>query len=272
MENVHILSNSIFENIESDANGSHLLWESSTVQIFCCFFIENYAKQFGGSLYCTDSVTSVSKSLFYRCCSLAKTQDVWGNAIYQNGSSLNIEKTEISQCSYSDTKCSDSSMMIHNALGEINTYNGSFNHGFQGGSGFAFYNAKDGSKAKYSNLCGGVDHDMLETSFTSIDVIMTNIINCSHSTCIVAQSTNDLFKFNSCVFWDTGNILFSFSGLSFKAVNCISDRAFGSLTQTIDIEIIELKIAPVCIVTKTNRSTWIRRLKILVYHVMMIKE
>ena len=239
------VSFSLFENHHAPLNGGAICVSSVVINIICCEFRNNSVPQNGGSVYCEFSQAQIYKSTFFKSFSSGHNEGKYGNAVYISEGKAILENNQIYKSSYSETLCSDSSLMITSSIGNIKYLNSTNNYGYSGSAAFSFNNAEEGSNVMYANVVDGIDDYILETSSAIITVDNTNFLNLTNSyKGIIYMNENFLFTFNYCVFWNTGTKIFCSENFNIKCNNCISDRTFGNpiKTETSDIETVQIII------------------------------
>ena len=88
----------IFNSFSGSERGSALYYSSKNVEIYCCVFINNSATVSSGSIYLTLGTLSIKKTSFSSCYSTKHQDEVYGNAVYSQGTHFTMNEASTYMC------------------------------------------------------------------------------------------------------------------------------------------------------------------------------
>lgn len=241
------ISQASFVNFQCTGDGGVICSEDKTLTVICCYFNNNFCTHEGGSIYMKNSALFISKTIFRESYSTAKANDIRGNAINLNANKLHVNMSVTFLCGPDSERHSDSSINSFNSRVIANEYNATNNYGIEGGSGISIFSCLQDTLVIHSIFADGHDGYMIESS-KLYNVNSTNFVNCSscaHSVCY--SSSDDLYIFDSCVFWNTGSKGLVNSGYSLTLINCLTNsQVITKCTTTSSVRITLIKTSYKC--------------------------
>ena len=246
METIKV-SQAIFENFHQSVNGSVFSLQDRIISIECCTFNENSCQKYGGCIYCYQSDLTIKKTSFFHCCSIGHQPNIYGNVLLLHGKQARINNINTHLCSYSDTKCGDSSICFLYSLVNIKYLNASSNFGYSGGSGFTMKWTEENSNSSYANIVDSRDESVFQTQYGEYSVYNSNFIDCSQcSGQIIYQSKTEEITLYNCIFKNTGNVPFTNSCFHIKAYETKADREYFDIKQDNSLSIIAFHVNYQC--------------------------
>ena len=264
-----LISSSYFADLYHSGDGGVIYSINKKISIICCYFHNDYCTENGGCAFVQNGILCINKTLFKSCYSSAKTNGICGNALYIKEKELSFNESTTYLCGPSQTQYSDSSVYTYKAKTIINKYNATTNYGTEGAAGFSI-DGLDGTFVKYSMIVDGHDGYMLESTFL-YDVNNTNFVNCTSCTRNICYCSGDnLIRFVSCIFWNTGTLGLVCYSRTYTAIDCLSNsNLFSSVTNTGSIHITSLTMNYKCS-SKIIRTCNIRRSNHLIKYCRII--
>ena len=224
-----IISNSKFENIYSNLNGSISI-VNVPINISCCSFVSNSCENYGGCICVLHTVISLNKTVFSKCFSKKRTNEIIGNAMYACKSKAELKEISTSQCGTSNF-FSDSAIGIDYSKAITINYNSSSNYGIYGSSGIRYREPNEGSYVKFLQVYDSHDEFAVESYNNFITVSFSNFIHFTNKKYICWENTANIIKFAWCVFWDCDTQSFSYDCTSYLVENCVSN-SFDNINKT----------------------------------------
>ena len=236
------ISQAFFETFQRTGDGGVIYCEDKNLIIICCFFKNNFCSHEGGSIYMKNSALFVSKTIFRESYSTAKQNDVRGNAINLNANELHVNESVTFLCGPDSEKNSDSSINSFYSKVIVNAYNATNNYGIQGGSGVSIWYCLSDTLVLHSIFADGHDGFMIESS-KLYNVNSTNFVNCTGCMNTVCySSSNNMYIFDSCIFWNTGTKSLINNGYSLTLIDCLTNsNVIKGCTSTSNVRITSIK-------------------------------
>jgi hypothetical protein len=219
-----MISNSLFRDFVSSGDGGAVYSTDRDFNFSCCEFISNVAANRGGGIFITGGKLIISNVNFIECYSTKNTNDIWGNAIYHEGTVAVLEQLSLRYCGVSSTKCTDSSIALAYSKAFVHNYNASRNYGISGSSMLSMYSSLAGTELKYMQGVECCDSFEIETWNTAIKVDKTNFINTNDRYCLLWENANNLITLDSCILWNLSKTTLSDGNRIIRLVNCTSNQ------------------------------------------------
>ena len=226
---------SIFQNFKNSTNGGVFNFNDFNIAIRCSYFSDNSVSQSGGCIYSKNSKLSIEQTSFFRCCSLAHTDNIKGNIAYITKSDADLNNIEMMLCGYSDECCSDSTIAMDSGVFTVTYINSTNNYGIGGGAGYSIFPSEEKKTyAHFGNIINGKDDYMAEVAYNPYTIKMTNFINCSecHIGVFYQGEQPYLFTLVDCIIMNIGDVILCRPKFEFYAINTYADKASGSVQIT----------------------------------------
>ena len=256
-----MISNALFKDLGSVANGGAICSSGRDISIKCCKFILNKVSQQGGSINFQNGKLAISKTMFYECYSSNNTNNVRGNAIYMNTNEFLLNDSTTCLCGKTAKLCSDSSISIYLSKVVVEEYNASNNYGVHGASFIEIRSGVDGSKVEYSQCIDCKDTYEIISLDKWYKAEKCNFIDCASCNYVIYESGDNMMTLISCLFWNLNKAQLSHSGHVIKLINCTSNcETSPSVERVSDFlpNIIRIATKECAIITRNiyrNRST-----------------
>lgn len=233
---------STFYNFAGSQYGSVFNILSFNCEVYCCHFEENSASISAGSIYLKDGSLKISKTSFKACYSTKHENEFYGNAVYIEGNPFTFEDTSTYLCGKTDTLSTDSSIAAKGAKTTVKNYNATTNYGIWGASAINIMSCQENTKVKYIQSIDGRDAHSVEVRSNKYCINNSNFINCTGHSNLLWESANNLMTFDSCIFWNVGNVI-SQNSVEFIAINCVTNNnaitamTYSSILNTNKVEV-----------------------------------
>ena len=225
-----LIKRTVFQNFSKNGNGGIFEIYSINIAVECCSFVSDHVTLFGGCLFASECNIEIYKTSFDKCYTSAQADEYSGNAVYASKNSLVIDMISTYQCGPTSTLCSDSSIRATSATAKVKNVNATENYGYIGSSAMAIDYAVVGSFIKYLQDVSGKDYISIQSVSNQYDACFSNFINQTSHIYICWANANYIIEYESCVFWNIGNVPFCNYVCSFKT--CISNGDISDVTKT----------------------------------------
>ena len=243
------ISFSIFQNFHSSENGGVFSIHQRTVQIECCYFMDNSTPQNGGSCYINEGSSKLSKVSFVRSYSTANSE----NCI------------QACQCGISRGLSTDTAVkFLYSPSISIIQYNSSKNYGNNGGSGFNIHYPQLEPIVKFLSVETAYDYRFIEFGDANCNLERCNFINSTEVNDVVIYiHRNNQVTLNYCVLYDLKSTKIFYSTYTSIFYDCQSDQlySFSGITQTQDVQIIDIQMEYKCVANECQKTD--------IYHIII---
>ena len=228
-----VVAKSIFKEISNSGDGGVFRVTDKNLNITCCVFESTFCTNRGGSLFLSNCKLNINRTTFSRCYTSAYTNGIYGNSIYINQNSANLECISTYLCGPSAKLCSDSSIYVETCVTKIKFYNSSNNYGIGGSSAVRITYSVDGSDVRYINSDASNDLVVFESCSNLVTIYNSNVVNItSANRYIYWTDKNNVIAFNGCIFWDCTVVNIACSNTQCTFTNCYSNSITGISTTT----------------------------------------
>ncbi|EAX99875.1 hypothetical protein TVAG_425120 [Trichomonas vaginalis G3] len=185
----------------------------------------------GGAVYIKKLNTNFTNNIFRSCFSSLKSNDRYGNAIYNEESLSDLNESSFLSCGPDKNRRSDSCVFMKGNKFISMLNNGTNNYG-SGGSGLvSFRSALTGTFVKFNQVYKCFDHYFIEIILCSYNATYSNYIDASEQQYIFYVGIGTA-NFENCIFLNLSGKTIENSQGSYKFTDCFSNDKTSFMSQS----------------------------------------